>query len=174
MWTLNHLSAVAVEYAECVTTILSFISNQLLEYWPSEFRELVCAMGAGQTKCNMIMTNIKSTGPGRKPAISDRGNIRKGSLSLLFAAMLYVPFLAGVTVAQCGQYPLLDAAFNKVIQKYRNSSCEQLWQEREQLRSQREQQVVDFLRSHPQMPQMFIDRVAAPVANKLFECGMIS
>jgi len=81
--------------------------------------------------------------------------------------------LAGVAHAQYGQYPLLDKAANKVIQKYQNSSCEQLWQEREQPKSQREQEAVNFLRNDPQMRAMFINRVAAPVANKLFECGMI-
>jgi hypothetical protein len=79
--------------------------------------------------------------------------------------------LAGVASAQ--QYPLLDKAANKVIQKYQYSTCAQLWQEREQPKSQREQEAVNFLRSDPQMRAMFINRVAAPVANKMFECGMI-
>jgi hypothetical protein len=81
--------------------------------------------------------------------------------------------MAGVASAQYGQYPLLDKAANKVIQKYQNSSCEQLWQERGQPKSQREQEAVNFLRNDPQMRAMFINRVAAPVANKTFECGMI-
>lgn len=84
-----------------------------------------------------------------------------------------VLLIAGVASAQYGQYPLLDRAANKVIQKYQNSSCEQLWQERGQPKSQREQEAVNFLRNDPQMRTMFIDRVAAPVANKMFECGMI-
>lgn len=85
----------------------------------------------------------------------------------------------GVAVAQYGgyqqpgQYPLLDKASNRVIDKYRNSSCEQLWQERGQPKSQEQQRAVEFLRSDPEMRRMFIDRIAAPVANKLFECGMI-
>jgi len=80
--------------------------------------------------------------------------------------------MAGVASAQYGQYPLLDKAANKVIQKYQNSSCEQLWQERGQPKSQREQEAVNFLRNDPQMRAMFINRVAAG-ANKTFECGMI-
>jgi hypothetical protein len=79
----------------------------------------------------------------------------------------------GVASAQYGQHPLLDAAANRTIQKYQNSSCEQLWQDRGQPKSQREQEAVNFLRSDPQMRAMFIDKVAAPVANKLLECGMI-
>lgn len=91
------------------------------------------------------------------------------------APLIALPVLlfAGVSSAQYGQYPILDRVANKVVQKYQNSSCEQLWQERGQPKSQREQEAVNFLRSDPQMRQMFIDRVAAPIANKMFECGMI-
>jgi hypothetical protein len=83
------------------------------------------------------------------------------------------PMLLFAGVAGAQQYPLLDRVANKVVQKYQNSSCEQLWQERGQPKSQREQEAVNFLRSDPQMRNIFIDRVAAPIANKLFECGMI-
>jgi hypothetical protein len=83
------------------------------------------------------------------------------------------PLLLFAGVAGAQQYPLLDRVANKVVQKYQNSSCEQLWQERGQPKSQREQEAVNFLRSDPQMRAAFIDRVAAPIANKLFECGMI-
>jgi hypothetical protein len=94
----------------------------------------------------------------------------KSKLRRVTLLTLPVLLFAGVSSAQ---YPLLDKVANKVIQKYQNSSCEQLWQERGQPKSQREQEAVNFLRSDPQMRQMFIDRVAAPVANKMFECGMI-
>jgi hypothetical protein len=87
--------------------------------------------------------------------------------------VLPVLLFAGVSGAQYGQYPVLDRVSNTVVQKYQNSSCEQLWQEREQPKSQREQEAVNFLRNDPQMRRMFIDRVAAPIANKMFECGMI-
>jgi hypothetical protein len=30
-----------------------------------------------------------------------------------------------------------------------------------------------MLKSDPQMRQAFIDKIAAPVANKMFDCGMI-
>ena len=97
----------------------------------------------------------------------------KSNLKCIALIGLSVLLLAGVAAAQYGQYPLLDAAANRTIQKYQNSSCEQLWQERGQPRGQREQEAVNFLRNDPQMRRMFIDRVAAPVANKMFECGMI-
>jgi len=92
---------------------------------------------------------------------------------LLLAVPLSVLLFVGIANAQYGQYPMLDAAANKVIQKYQNSSCEQLWQQRGQPPSQRKEEAVQFLRENPQMRAMFIDRVAAPIANKMFECGMI-
>ena|SRR5271157_1295228 len=94
----------------------------------------------------------------------------KSKLKRVALMALPVLLFAGASSAQ---YPLLDAAANRTIQKYQNSSCEQLWQERGQPKGQREQEAVNFLRNDPQMRRMFIDRVAAPVANKLFECGMI-
>jgi hypothetical protein len=75
------------------------------------------------------------------------------------------------------QYPVLDEVAGKVIQKYQGSSCEQLWEEKAQKQGRpkppREQQALQLLRDDPQMRAMFIDRIAAPVANKMFECGMI-
>ena len=95
----------------------------------------------------------------------------KSKLKRVVLVSLPMLLFAGVAGAQ--QYPLLDRVANKVVQKYQNSSCEQLWQERGQPKSQREQEAVNFLRSDPQMRAAFIDRVAAPIANKMFECGMI-
>jgi hypothetical protein len=103
--------------------------------------------------------------------LNAKTTLRRISLCILGA--LAPLLLAGVARAQYGQHPLLDKAADKVIQKYQNSSCEQLLQERQQPKSQREQEAVNFLRSDPQMRAMFINRVAAPVANKMFECGMI-
>jgi hypothetical protein len=102
-----------------------------------------------------------------------RKRYHRVTLIPLIVLIVLVLLSQGVARAQNGQYPLLDAAANKVIQKYQNSSCQQLWQERQQPRSEMQDRVVNFLRSDPQMRQMFIDRVAAPVANKMFECGMI-
>jgi hypothetical protein len=80
-------------------------------------------------------------------------------------------FFAGEAGAQ--QYPILDAVANKVIQKYQNSSCPELMAQRDQPRGPEEQHAIQLLRDDPQMRQAFIDRVAAPIANKLFECRMI-
>ena len=75
------------------------------------------------------------------------------------------------------QYPIMDRIAEKVIQKYQQSTCEQLWQERAQKgkapKPQMEQEALDMLKSDPQMRAAFINKVAAPIANKMFECGMI-
>lgn len=88
-----------------------------------------------------------------------------------------VPMLlfASITIAQ--QYPIMDMIADNLVQKYQQSSCEQLRHERAEKRgrpkSEREQEATQMLRDDPQMRAAFIDRVSAPIANKLFECGMI-
>ena len=77
---------------------------------------------------------------------------------------------AGVVYAQ---YPIMDAVANKVIQKYQNASCEQLWQQKGQPKSAEEQRVIGFLQSDPQMRQAFFNKVSGPIVNKMFTCGMI-
>ena len=36
-----------------------------------------------------------------------------------------------------------------------------------------EEKAIQVLRNDPQMRNAFINRIAAPIANKMFECGMI-
>jgi hypothetical protein len=83
-----------------------------------------------------------------------------------------VPALLVVSVAGA-QHPMLDMAANKVIQKYQQSNCEQLWEQKGKPKTAQEQEIIQFLRNDPQMRAEFINRIAAPVANKMFECGMI-
>ena len=77
---------------------------------------------------------------------------------------------AGITYAQ---FPILDMVADRVVQKYQSSSCEQLWQKKGEPKSMEEQRVIGLLQSDPQMRTAFINKVAAPIANKMFECGMI-
>ena len=92
-----------------------------------------------------------------------------------FAACL-VALCAGVASAQ-EQFPMMDMVANNLIMKYQNSTCEQLWQERMEKqgkqKSPREQEAIAILRSSPAMRTEFINKIAAPVVNKMFECGMI-
>ncbi len=93
--------------------------------------------------------------------------MRKKIWALSFAG---VSFAAGVAYAQ---YPILNMVAGKVIEKYQNATCEQLWQQKGQPKSAEEQRVIGLLKGDPQMRSAFINQVAAPIANKMFECGMI-
>jgi hypothetical protein len=98
--------------------------------------------------------------------------LRHASLLALVPVLLY----AGLTSAQ-EHYPVMEKIAQKVVQKYQTSSCQDLAKQKSQpptgKQAQIEQRVVDVLRKDPQMRTEFLNRVAAPIANKLFECGMI-
>jgi hypothetical protein len=81
----------------------------------------------------------------------------------------------GRAQAPQGQHPILDKVADKVIQKYQTSTCEQLWVKKSEKAppSAEEQKAIAFLKGNPQMRTLFIDKVAAPIANKMFDCGMI-
>jgi len=87
----------------------------------------------------------------------------------LFALALAL-FVAGAAAAQ---YPMMDMIAGTVIQKYQQASCEQLWEQRGKPKSAQEQEAIKLLRGDPQMRTAFINKIAAPVANKMFECGML-
>jgi len=52
-------------------------------------------------------------------------------------------------------------------------SCEQLWAQKSQPKSAEEQRVIGLLKSDPAMRTEFLNRVAGPITNKMFDCGMI-
>ena len=91
----------------------------------------------------------------------------------LFALLSFISALLLPALAGAQDYPIMDRVADKVIQKYQNSSCEQLWQKKGKPKWEMEQRAVRFLKEDPQMRVAFIDKVAAPIANKMFECGMI-
>lgn len=80
--------------------------------------------------------------------------------------------ILGVGVADA-QFPILDMVAEKVVQKYQTSTCEQLWEQRGKPKSPQEQEMITMLRGDAQMRTAFLNKIAAPVANKMFECGMI-
>jgi hypothetical protein len=92
---------------------------------------------------------------------------------LLATASLFL----GVGFAVAQQYPMLDMVADKVVQKYRGATCEQLWKERAAGRSkakpQEEQRLVQFLREDAGARAEFFRRVSDPIVTKMFECGMI-
>ena len=99
--------------------------------------------------------------------------IKKITSASLFTAAIAL-FCAAVNAQQ---FPIMDRIAEKVVQKYQTSTCEQLWEERAEKgkapKPQMEQEALQMLKSDPQMRAAFINKVAAPIANKMFECGMI-
>ena len=73
------------------------------------------------------------------------------------------------------QYPIMDKVADKIILKYQQSTCEQLWIKKAEKAppTQEEQNIVIFLKNDPKMRAAFIAKIAPPIANKMFECGMI-
>ena len=65
-------------------------------------------------------------------------------------SLLVVVCALGVAGVAAGQGRILDMVANKVIQKYQTSSCEQLWQQKGQPKSQEEERAVNFLRNDSQ------------------------
>ena len=72
-----------------------------------------------------------------------------------------------------GQEMILNMVAQKVIGKYQGATCEQLWQQKGEPKSQEEQRAINFLRNDPQARTEFINKIAGPVVNKMFECGMV-
>jgi hypothetical protein len=72
---------------------------------------------------------------------------------------------------------MMDKIAQKVVEKYQSSSCEDLKAAKEQppdpKQAAMKQRVVALLKSDPKMREQFLNKVAAPIANKMFECGMI-
>ena len=98
--------------------------------------------------------------------------MRKQAIVMSFICVLLTSV---VRVESQDQHPILDQVANKVIQKYQTASCQQLWAERAQKTppTPAEAKAIQFLHSDPQMRALFLNKVAAPIANKMFECGMI-
>ena len=67
----------------------------------------------------------------------------------------------------------MEEVAERAIAHYQTSSCETLARERRQPPTQMKQRVLQVLREDPQLRTQFLDRVAAPIANKLFECDLI-
>ncbi len=87
--------------------------------------------------------------------------------------LILLATLGCIAGAAHAQYPILDAVANRVVQKYQSENCEELWKKKSEPKSPEEQRVIEFLRQDPQMRTAFIDKVAGPIVNKMFECGLI-
>ena len=85
-----------------------------------------------------------------------------------------VPLLQAQTQQQ---YPIADKVADKIITKYQTSSCEQLKAQKAQGANEQheemQEKVMELLKRDPAMRKHFLNRIAGPVVNKMFECGMI-
>ena len=86
------------------------------------------------------------------------------------AVFALVMVVAGVTAAQG---PLVDAAADKVVKKFEAATCDQLKAQKNEPASEKEKIALDLLRDDPKARVAFIDKIAAPVLNKMFECSII-
>ena len=92
------------------------------------------------------------------------------SKSIGVAVGISALFVAGVASAQ-GM--LLDVAANKVIKKYQTATCDELKAQKNDPPTDKEKEAIQFLRNDSQARIGFINKIAAPVLNKMFDCGMI-
>ncbi len=87
-------------------------------------------------------------------------------------ATIFVSVLI-VAAAVAAQGMLVDAAADKVIKKFEAATCDQLKAQKSESPSEKEKIALDLLRDDPKARVAFIDKIAAPVLNKMFECSII-
>ena len=92
------------------------------------------------------------------------------SKSIGVAIFVSTLIVAGAVAAQ-GM--LADDAADKVIKKYQAATCDQLKAQKSEPPSEREKIALALLRDDPKARVAFVDKIAAPVLNKMFECNMI-
>jgi hypothetical protein len=97
-----------------------------------------------------------------------------GAVAIVVALVATIALLPPRPAA-ASQYPLVDQVAARVIAKYQGSSCEELWEKRAAHAppSMEEQRAVGLLKSDPAIRAVFIGEIAPPIANKMFDCGMI-
>jgi hypothetical protein len=94
-------------------------------------------------------------------------NMKKSFRAAVFVSALIA---AGAVAAQG---VLVDTAADKVIAKYQAASCDQLKAQKSEPPTEKEKIALDLLRDDPKARVAFVDKIAAPVLNKMFECSMI-
>ena len=96
---------------------------------------------------------------------------QKSDSKVMDAKVDAAPAAAPAPVAPGGT--LLDYASDQVVQKFLSSSFEQLKAQKFEPKTDKEELALEFLRNDSQARAAFLDKIAAPVLNKMFECGMI-
>jgi hypothetical protein len=98
-------------------------------------------------------------------------------MRMQFSLLASLSLMLCASLALAQHYPMLDKVADKVVHKYKGSSCEQLGQERAASQGKpkppEEQHLVQFLREDAGARAEFFRRVSDPIVTKMFECGMI-
>ena len=102
---------------------------------------------------------------------------------LWLAALALVAIGSGACGNTLSKEALLDAAANFVINKYENASCEEVAQMQPQsgqdaqanggAEAAVQAKAIDMLKKNPELREQFINRVAGPIANRMFDCDLI-
>jgi hypothetical protein len=80
---------------------------------------------------------------------------------------------AGYIAGQDHRYSEMGRVAQQVIEKYEHASCREIAATRSETAAS-QQSVIGMLHGDADMRRKFLNRVATPVAKKLFECGLIS
>lgn len=102
--------------------------------------------------------------------------IREGiqmSQEIRYFVIILVLCSAGYVGIQDHRYSEIDILAQKVIDTYQRISCEDIVTKRSEI-LQVNEQIVKIMHESVDIRRKFINRIAAPVANKLFACGLIS
>jgi|GEM_PF-2305309 len=112
--------------------------------------------------------------PPEKPALPDKPSLPEGGLP-------EGGLPEGVSVPN--QEELVDMAANLVIGKFQGASCEELAetppggnksaQGGGDPQAAMQEKAIALLKQNPELREAFINRVAPPIANKMFDCGII-
>ena len=76
------------------------------------------------------------------------------------------------TLAWSQRGKVLDMAADEVTQKFQTATCEQLKARKDEPPTMAKKVALSLLRDDPAARTAFIDKIAAPVLNKMVECGM--
>jgi hypothetical protein len=93
----------------------------------------------------------------------------------IFLAALAAALLSA-TLARA-DHPVVDKIAQRVIEKYQNTSCQQLAAEKAlnqgKPKPPMEQRAIQMLHEDAAARAEFFNKISAPIVTKLFECGMI-
>ncbi|MGF1528687.1 MAG: hypothetical protein ACFCBW_18105 [Candidatus Competibacterales bacterium] len=104
---------------------------------------------------------------------------RRGSFACRAAGLVLMGLvLVGSAPAQAQNPQMIDRLADRIVSRYQTSSCDELRQQQGSGESQPAmaqkimQRVMTTLRQDPQARAQFVNKVAAPVMDKMIACGM--